>query len=226
MADRLTAQPSPASGPEGVRARVGFRPNTPQAEAGMRIEPPPSVACAIGKMRAATQAAAPPDDPPALCARFHGLRQAPNIAGSVDVAIPSSGVDERPKMFSPEARWRSTIVLSWSATQPSNSFVEAEETVPVSQAPRSFSRKGTPPNGPAAVCVRATSRARSNSFRVMALSAESRCSARSIAASSTSSGVSSRRAIRPARSVASRWSYSGSVVMVPPFPPGPKTAIP
>src|SRR5678815_3557421 len=39
-------RPSPPSGPAVMRARVGFRPNRPQAEAGMRIEPPPSVAWA------------------------------------------------------------------------------------------------------------------------------------------------------------------------------------
>src|SRR5207237_1046774 len=38
-------QPSPASGPAGLRARVGLSPKRPHAEAGMRIEPPPSVAC-------------------------------------------------------------------------------------------------------------------------------------------------------------------------------------
>src|SRR5215470_14358866 len=47
-------QPSPASGPIGLRARVGLRPNNPQHEAGMRIEPPPSVAWAIGSIPAAT----------------------------------------------------------------------------------------------------------------------------------------------------------------------------
>jgi hypothetical protein len=54
----------------GLRARVGFNPNTPDAEARMRIEPPPSLACATGRMRAATAAPAPPDEPPDECARF------------------------------------------------------------------------------------------------------------------------------------------------------------
>src|SRR5258708_10373538 len=72
------AQPSPRSGPSGLRARVGFNPNTPEAEAGMRIEPPPSLACATGRMRAATAAAAPPDEPPDECPRFPGLRGGPN----------------------------------------------------------------------------------------------------------------------------------------------------
>src|SRR5260370_16234300 len=65
------AQPSPRSGPSGLRARVGFNPNTPDAEAGIRIEPPPSLACATGRMRAATAAPAPPDEPPEEWPSFH-----------------------------------------------------------------------------------------------------------------------------------------------------------
>src|SRR6476619_4067095 len=84
-------QPSPRSGPSGLRARVGFMPNTPQAEAGMRIEPPPSVACASGRMRAATAAAAPPDEPPEECSGFHGLRVGPNSRDSVVGIRPNSG---------------------------------------------------------------------------------------------------------------------------------------
>src|ERR1700690_3327176 len=99
-------QPSPRAGPSGLRARVGFRPNTPDAEAGMRIEPPPSLAWATGRMRAATAAAAPPDEPPEggggagrmgaatgaaappdeppeECAGFHGFRVGPNSRDSV-----------------------------------------------------------------------------------------------------------------------------------------------
>ena len=75
-ADRLP-HPSPTKGPLGVRARVGFRPNNPQQDAGMRMEPPPSLAWATGTMPAATAAAAPPDEPPAVRSRFHGLRVVP-----------------------------------------------------------------------------------------------------------------------------------------------------
>ena len=67
-------QPSPASGAIEMRARVGLSPNRPQQDAGMRIEPPPSVACATGSMPATTAAAAPPDEPPGECSRFQGLR--------------------------------------------------------------------------------------------------------------------------------------------------------
>ena len=40
----------------------------------MRIEPPPSLACAIGTMPAATAAAEPPDEPPGVRDGSHGLR--------------------------------------------------------------------------------------------------------------------------------------------------------
>src|SRR5215468_6670471 len=101
-------QPSPASGPIGLRARVGLRPKSPQAEAGMRIEPPPSVAWAIGAIPQATAAAEPPLEPPALCSRLHGLRVGPNRRGSVELASPSSGVFVLPTMTSP-ARFRRTV---------------------------------------------------------------------------------------------------------------------
>src|ERR1700722_2913160 len=74
-------QPSPRSGPTGTRPRVGFKPKRPQHEAGMRIEPPPSLACAAGNIPAATAAAAPPDDPREVRVRSQVLRVGPNMAG-------------------------------------------------------------------------------------------------------------------------------------------------
>src|SRR3954447_1918597 len=50
--------PSPASGAIDTRPRDGLSPNKPHCAAGIRIEPPPSVACATGRMLAATAAAA------------------------------------------------------------------------------------------------------------------------------------------------------------------------
>ncbi len=66
-----------SSGPVDVRPRVGLSPTSPQHDAGMRIEPPPSFACATGTMPLATAAADPPDEPPEVCPRFHGLCVAP-----------------------------------------------------------------------------------------------------------------------------------------------------
>src|SRR4030081_476425 len=100
------APPPPRSRPSGLRARVGFNPNTPEAEAGMRIEPPPSLACATGRMRAATAAPAPPDEPPEECARFHGLRVGPNSRDSVVGISPNSGLELFPKIVTPVLRKR------------------------------------------------------------------------------------------------------------------------
>src|SRR5882724_13441808 len=103
-------QPSPRSGPSGLRARVGLSPNTPDAEAGMRIEPPPSLACATGRMRAATAAAAPPDDPPEECSRFQGLRVGPCRRDSVVGINPNSGLALLPKIETPVSRKRCASV--------------------------------------------------------------------------------------------------------------------
>ena len=43
----------------------------------MRIDPPPSLACAIGNMPPATAAAAPPLEPPGERFVSHGLRLMP-----------------------------------------------------------------------------------------------------------------------------------------------------
>ncbi len=52
-------------------------PTTPLQAAGMRMEPPPSFACAIGTMPEPTAAPAPPEEPPTECPRFQGLRVEP-----------------------------------------------------------------------------------------------------------------------------------------------------
>ena len=75
-------------------------PNTPQHAAGIRIEPIPSLPCATGTRPAATAAAEPPDDPPGVRLRSHGLWVMPKLE-SVAPKTPSSGTpgeadDERP----------------------------------------------------------------------------------------------------------------------------------
>ncbi len=101
---------SPLPGPTDTRPREVFRPTSPQHAAGMRIEPPPSLACAAGTIPLATAAAEPPLDPPEIRSVFHGLRVGPYAAGSVVGMIPSSGVFVRPRMMNPaschrRARW-------------------------------------------------------------------------------------------------------------------------
>ena len=76
----LAADPnsaSPTAGPAGTRPRPAFSPNSPQQAAGMRMEPPPSLAAAHGTIPAATAAADPPDEPPGVRSRSHGLRAGP-----------------------------------------------------------------------------------------------------------------------------------------------------
>ena len=58
----------------GTRPRDAFSPIRPQNDAGMRVEPPPSDDIDSGITPAATAAAEPPDEPPGVRARFHGLR--------------------------------------------------------------------------------------------------------------------------------------------------------
>jgi hypothetical protein len=77
----------------------------------MRIEPPPSLACARGRMRAATAAPAPPEDPPEECARFHGFRVGPNRRDSVVGINPNSGLELFPKIATPASRKRRARVL-------------------------------------------------------------------------------------------------------------------
>ena len=74
--------------PDGTRPSDGFIPDSPQADDGIRSEPPPSEPVASGTMPEAMAAALPPDEPPAVCSRFHGLRVAPNSGFSVS-GLPS-----------------------------------------------------------------------------------------------------------------------------------------
>ena len=98
------AHASPTSGPWLTRPRVGLSPTSPHSLAGMRMEPPPSLACATGTRPAATAAADPPDDPPVECPGFHGLRAAGKLRGSVVTVVPSSGTLVRPSGMKPAAR--------------------------------------------------------------------------------------------------------------------------
>src|SRR5664280_2390691 len=81
--------------------RLGLRPTSPQHDAGIRIEPPPSLAWATGNMPAATAEPAPPLDPPEVWPVFQGLRVTPNRSFSVTVIDPNSGVLVRPVRMKP-----------------------------------------------------------------------------------------------------------------------------
>lgn len=100
------SQLRPLVGPQETRLVDGFRPNRPQNEAGMRIEPPPSLAPAMGTTPAATAAAAPPEEPPGVRVVSQGLRVGPQSWLSVCARRPISGVAVRPKITSPACRQR------------------------------------------------------------------------------------------------------------------------
>ena len=55
----------------------GLEAEAPTKLAGMRIEPPPSLAVTSGSMHAAIAADEPPLEPPGVSSRFHGLRVTP-----------------------------------------------------------------------------------------------------------------------------------------------------
>ena len=71
----------------------------------MRIEPPPSDACAIGARPATIAAAAPPLDRGRV-AGVPGLRQMPLRSDSVTAVMPNSGVFVLPITTKPAARSR------------------------------------------------------------------------------------------------------------------------
>ena len=98
---------SPMIGPSEMRCRVGLSPTRPHSLAGMRIEPPPSLACATGTIPEATAAAEPPLDPPVERVTSHGLRLGPYAFGSVVGRIPSSGVFVLPIVTKPACLKRS-----------------------------------------------------------------------------------------------------------------------
>src|SRR5262245_39041340 len=104
-----------------MRPRDGLSPTMPHHAAGMRIEPPPSLAWATGTRPAATAAQAPPDDPPADRAGSQGLRVGPNADGCVVDWSPNLGVLDLPSVTSPISRKRAPTGVSararWSASR-------------------------------------------------------------------------------------------------------------
>src|SRR3954462_8625021 len=95
-----------------TRPRDGFMPTTPQQLDGILIEPPPSDPSATGHRQAATAAAAPPLEPPAVFARSHGLRVAGNRPKAVVARLPNSGVFVFPSSTPPASRRRRATAAS------------------------------------------------------------------------------------------------------------------
>jgi hypothetical protein len=75
-----------------------------QKAAGLDSEPPRSLPSAMGSIRLARAAAAPPLLPPADFDRSHGFRVTPNTSLNVYEPVPNSGVLVLPMMIAPAAR--------------------------------------------------------------------------------------------------------------------------
>ena len=97
-----------APGASEMRPRAGLRPTRPEWQAGVRMEPPPSLASASGSTRAATAAAEPPEEPPGVRVVSQGLTVAPYILGSVESAQPASGELDFPSSTKPACLMRRT----------------------------------------------------------------------------------------------------------------------
>src|SRR4051812_14069075 len=87
---------------------------------GVRIDPPWSPPRAIGTSPAATRAALPPEEPPALWAGLCGLRITPNADVWLAPEKQRSSQAAFPAMVPPASRIRVTTVASNSGTSPSS----------------------------------------------------------------------------------------------------------
>ena len=85
----------------GILPVVGFIPKLPHKEAGILIEPPPSLPCEKGVIPAATDAEAPPLDPPEILVISQGFTQSSPRKFSVAAIIPNSGRLVFPRLIEP-----------------------------------------------------------------------------------------------------------------------------
>ena len=142
----LMPNPSTSTTALLTRPRVGFRPTRPLHDAGTRIDPPPSAACAMGAIPAATAMPEPPEDPPGVRSGFHGLREMPSASLSVKEKAPNSDVVVLPSRTNPASTNRST---SGSEASFGNRLVLNDPYVVGQPATstRSLTASGTPWNG-------------------------------------------------------------------------------
>src|SRR5690349_9682055 len=97
-------------------------PTMPVTAAGWRIEPPVSVPVDSGASYAATAAEEPPEEPPGMRDRSHGLRVTPYAEFSVEEPIANSSRLVLPRITSPDSRRRRVTVASYGGRQPSRIF--------------------------------------------------------------------------------------------------------
>jgi hypothetical protein len=172
--------------------KVGRRPKIPQSAAGTRIEPFVSDASASGTSSAATAAADPPDEPPAMRVRSCGLCVGPSCAFSVTNPYANSSMFVTPTRIAPARSSEATASASLAAGgSVAVTFAPARVTTPATSK-RFLAANGTPASGPgsrpramSASMAAARAIARSANMPVKALRCSSRAAMRAIAAAMT-----------------------------------------
>ena len=136
----------------GIDPTVGLIPTQPFSDAGQTIDPSVSLPTAIETIPAPTAAPDPEDEPPALCACFHGFAVNPPTADQplVDLPLRIFAHSERlvePIIVAPAARKRLAIVESRTT-----GVLESARDPAVAGRPSasilSLIRIGTPASGP------------------------------------------------------------------------------
>src|SRR5579872_1722941 len=105
-----------------TRPYVGLIPTVPHQAAGPRMEPPVSDPIAMRTMRDAIAVPEPDDEPPVLCAGFHGLRAGGNGRSKLGPPIANSCVASLPSSTPPASRSFVATTLSESGTLSMRSF--------------------------------------------------------------------------------------------------------
>src|SRR5262249_27919409 len=100
------------------RPNVGLMPATPQSAAGIRMEPPVSLATAPGTRQAATAAADPPLEPPQMNSGLCGFRVPEPPGCSVVIPHPNSCERVSPTITARARLRRLTPSESADATAP------------------------------------------------------------------------------------------------------------
>src|SRR5688572_17580636 len=133
-------------------------PVTPHSEAGWRIEPPVSVAVAMGATRAATAAAEPPEEPPGTRLVSHGFFTGPYQLVPLEEPMANSSMLVLPSVTMPDALSFSTTVASYGDTKLSSMREPQLVRTPAVQK-MSLCARGNPVSGPAEPAASALSAA-------------------------------------------------------------------
>src|SRR6266516_3738071 len=112
------------------------------------MDPPPSVAVAIAAIPAAIATADPPEDPPHVRSRFHGLRVGPNNRFDVNPSAANSGRLVLPTTMAPAARSRATTSASLRAAGAIANARDPNVVLIPATSVMSFTRSGRPASAP------------------------------------------------------------------------------